>query len=87
MDKKEKIIKIIEDSIYLDIPSNLVADKILNLFEVGVTFKEKEKPSFRDWWISEGYMPTNNPNVYKNGLHLILMNDLVWQYLLEVNRP
>ena len=35
MDKKKQIIKIIEDGIYLDVSSDLVADRILNLFSVG----------------------------------------------------
>ena len=36
MDKKEKLIKILEDAKYLDITSDLVADRILNLFSVVV---------------------------------------------------
>tara|TARA_R110000796_G_scaffold97429_2_gene204433 strand:- start:13605 stop:13808 length:204 start_codon:yes stop_codon:yes gene_type:complete len=40
MYKKKQIIKIIEDGIYLDISSDLVADKILFLFGVGCSFCE-----------------------------------------------
>lgn len=36
MDKKEKLIKILEDAKYLGATSDLVADRILNLFSVVV---------------------------------------------------
>ena len=55
----------------------------LILCEVGVTFKEKNIPTFFDWWVSEGYLPTERPSVFKNGCNLVLIKDLERKYKKE----
>jgi hypothetical protein len=61
------------------------AEERLRLYKVGVTFKEKEIPTFVDWWIDEGYYPTERPNVFKNGCNLVLLKDLESKYKKEFN--
>jgi len=52
----------------------------LNFMHSSLPLKDNETPTFFDWWVSEGYTPTERPNVFKNGCNLILIKDLERKY-------
>ena len=54
--------------------------KALNMHIVSRQFKNKESKTFIEWYLSEGYIPTERTGVYKNGCNIILGEDLYLKY-------
>ena len=52
----------------------------LNMHIVSRQFKDKESKTFIEWYLSEGYIPTERTGVYKNGCNIILGEDLYLKY-------
>jgi hypothetical protein len=54
--------------------------KALNMHIVSRQFKDKEAKTFIEWYLSEGYIPTERTGVYKNGCNIVLGEDLYLKY-------
>ena len=55
-------------------------DALFNLHIVSRQFKDKEAKTFIEWYLSEGYIPTERTGVYKNGCNIVLGEDLYLKY-------
>ena len=56
----------------------------INFTDSSLQLKENHIPAFVEWYLNNGYMHTERPNVYKNGLNIILRDDLYSKYLQEI---